>query len=348
MGGFLIGDRPALTPIVDKFNGDNSTVEFTLSQSSSTNAAIVFISGFGQLPIGAYSISGVTLTFTSAPPTGTENIWVTYNNPLATTVNVSDGAIGSDQLAAADAITEAKIAADAVTLAKMAAGTAGTLITYDAAGDPAAVATGTAGQVLTSGGPGVAPTMQDVAAGGSLVLIGTSEASASASLTITGLDTTYDTYMVVMSGMQAASNGVYPAIRLGDSGGIDSGGSDYSWAIDGLSTNYATPSGTISTADSYIRGTLDFGGAVNGQTNGANDGWGAVLYITEPQNSAVYSRIYGNYVVTREGAGGANKVGGGSIFGQREANIAHDRIQFYFSSGNITLGRMTVWGITHA
>ena len=208
------------------------------------------------------------------------------------------------------------------------------------------VAPGTSGNLLTSNGS--AWTSATPAAGGSLVLIGTSEASASASLTITGLDTTYDTYMVVMSGMQAASNGVYPAIRLGDSGGIDSGGSDYSWAIEGLSTNYATPSGTSSTADSYIRGTLDFGGAVNGQTNGANDGWGAVLYITEPQNSAVYSRIYGNYVVTREGAGVGNKVGGGSIFGQREANIAHDRIQFYFSSGNITLGRMTVWGITHA
>jgi hypothetical protein len=49
---------------------------------------------------------------------------------------------------------------DAVTLAKMAPGTDGNLITYDASGNPAAVATGTSGQVLTSGGAGVAPTMQ--------------------------------------------------------------------------------------------------------------------------------------------------------------------------------------------
>lgn len=52
---------------------------------------------------------------------------------------------------------------DAVTLAKMAAGTAGNLISYDASGNPVAVATGTAGQVLTSNGAGLAPTMQTAA-----------------------------------------------------------------------------------------------------------------------------------------------------------------------------------------
>jgi len=45
----------------------------------------------------------------------------------------------------------------------MAAGTDGNLITYDASGDPAYVTTGTSGQVLTSGGTGVAPTFQAAA-----------------------------------------------------------------------------------------------------------------------------------------------------------------------------------------
>ena len=53
---------------------------------------------------------------------------------------------------------------DAVNLAKMAAGTAGNLISYDASGDPVAVATGTATHVLTSNGAGLPPTFQ-VAAG---------------------------------------------------------------------------------------------------------------------------------------------------------------------------------------
>ena len=62
----------------------------------------------------------------------------------------------------------ATIADDAVTLAKMASGTAGNLITYDASGDPAAVSTGTANQVLTSNGAGAAPTFQDAGGGGGL------------------------------------------------------------------------------------------------------------------------------------------------------------------------------------
>ena len=54
---------------------------------------------------------------------------------------------------------------NSVTLAKMAGGTDGNLITYDASGDPAYVTTGTSGQVLTSGGAGVAPTFQAAAGG---------------------------------------------------------------------------------------------------------------------------------------------------------------------------------------
>ena len=44
-----------------------------------------------------------------------------------------------------------------VTLAKMAGGTDGNLITYDTSGDPAYVATGTSGHVLTSAGADAVP-----------------------------------------------------------------------------------------------------------------------------------------------------------------------------------------------
>ena len=55
-------------------------------------------------------------------------------------------------------ITSGKIADDAVTLAKMASGTDGNIISYDASGNPVAVATGSAAQVLTSAGAGAPPT----------------------------------------------------------------------------------------------------------------------------------------------------------------------------------------------
>jgi hypothetical protein len=63
-------------------------------------------------------------------------------------------------------VTEGKIAANAITLAKMAGGTDGNLITYDTSGDPAFVATGSSGQVLTSAGAGAVPTFSDLAPGG--------------------------------------------------------------------------------------------------------------------------------------------------------------------------------------
>jgi hypothetical protein len=70
------------------------------------------------------------------------------------TVSTGTGTVSS--------VSSAMIEDDAVTLAKMAGGTDGNLITYDAAGDPAYVLTGTAAQVLTSNGPGAAPTFETI------------------------------------------------------------------------------------------------------------------------------------------------------------------------------------------
>ena len=71
------------------------------------------------------------------------------------------------------------VADNSVTLAKMAGGTDGNLITYDASGDPAYVTTGTSGQVLTSGGVGVAPTFQAAAGVSTLAALTDSTISAS-------------------------------------------------------------------------------------------------------------------------------------------------------------------------
>ena len=62
-------------------------------------------------------------------------------------------------------IDTAHIADNQITLAKLAGGTDGNLISYDANGDPVAVATGTATHVLTCNGAGEAPTFQAPAGG---------------------------------------------------------------------------------------------------------------------------------------------------------------------------------------
>lgn len=62
--------------------------------------------------------------------------------------------------------SNAQIVANAVGLPEMASGVDGNIISYDASGNPVAVATGTSGQILTSAGAGAPPTFAAAAAGG--------------------------------------------------------------------------------------------------------------------------------------------------------------------------------------
>ena len=66
------------------------------------------------------------------------------------------------------ALTASDITDNIISLAKMSSGTDGNLITYDASGNPAAVATGSDGQVLTSTGAGSPPAFEAAAAGGKI------------------------------------------------------------------------------------------------------------------------------------------------------------------------------------
>lgn len=54
----------------EQFNGDGSTVAFTLASEQTTNSCLVSINGVVQIPTSAYSVSTTTLTFTEAPAAG--------------------------------------------------------------------------------------------------------------------------------------------------------------------------------------------------------------------------------------------------------------------------------------
>ena len=74
-----------------------------------------------------------------------------------TSAKIADEAVNSEHYVDRS-IDTVHIGLNQVTLAEMAGGTDGNLITYDASGDPAYVATGNSGQVLTSAGTGAPPT----------------------------------------------------------------------------------------------------------------------------------------------------------------------------------------------
>jgi hypothetical protein len=74
---------------------------------------------------------------------------------------IADNAIDSEHYTDGS-IDTAHIADNQITLAKMAGGTDGNIISYDASGDPVAIATGSDGQVLTSTGAGSAPAFESL------------------------------------------------------------------------------------------------------------------------------------------------------------------------------------------
>ena len=64
--------------LTDSFNGNGSTTAFTMSVAPATSSSIlVVITGVTQAP-SVYSVVGTTLTFSTAPPSGTANISVRY------------------------------------------------------------------------------------------------------------------------------------------------------------------------------------------------------------------------------------------------------------------------------
>ena len=85
----------------DRFSGNGSSVAFTLSRPVNQETDIeVFVENVQQEPIVAYSSTGTTLTFTSAPPSGTNNVYVVYKNyNLGASVTVPDGSITYAKLA---------------------------------------------------------------------------------------------------------------------------------------------------------------------------------------------------------------------------------------------------------
>ena len=86
---------PAFTVIASEtFDGDNSTVAFTLSDEQTTASCIVSINGVVQLPTTAYGVSGTTLTFTEAPLSG-DKIEVRKITTTTTVTNISSASGGA-------------------------------------------------------------------------------------------------------------------------------------------------------------------------------------------------------------------------------------------------------------
>jgi len=231
-----------------------------------------------------------------------------------------------------------------IPVSELRAGTDGELITWDASGNPATVAVGSSTHVLTSNGAGAAPTFQAAAAGGAWNIIGTAVASGSSSLTVTGLSSTYDTYAIALADMIPATDTVEMYMRFGDSSGVDSGASDYAWGVEKHLINTSGDSATYASEEDNADAQIQLSHHDDDVGTATGEGYGGIFYLHRPGDGTMYPTISGHAGIISL----ATQLIHQKIVGARMAVITLDRVNVLFSSGNITTGRLTVWGLAHA
>lgn len=98
-------------PQIAYFQGNGSTTSFTLPLAVvSAGQILVTVNNVVQNPDYAYTVSGSTLTFTSAPSANSTtpyNIWVEYTSLQTNTVVPAYGTVGTSQLANGTVVTTA-------------------------------------------------------------------------------------------------------------------------------------------------------------------------------------------------------------------------------------------------
>jgi len=167
-GAALVGDISSVVAGTNLSGGGTSgavTINLADASTSAKGAASFSSDNFAassgavtikDLGIATAELQDDSVTYAKMQDTGTAN------RVLGA---ASAGTIGEVQVVAD------MVADNAITLAKMASGTDGNIISYDASGNPVAVATGNDGQVLTSAGAGAQPAFETLPVGGKVLQV---------------------------------------------------------------------------------------------------------------------------------------------------------------------------------
>ena len=155
--------------------------------------------------------------------------------------------------------------------------------------------------------------------------------SAVASVTLTGIDSTYDVYMVRFNNWNAVNDNVTGYIRLTASGTANTT-SNYDFASKNLDAT--TTFGNTSSTNQDKFDIVNSGTATGEISN-------AILYLFNFNNASEYSFM--TIEATLRNASGTLKGHqGGGVLTVTEAN---DGVEFFFSSGNIASGTFTLYGL---
>ena len=179
--------------------------------------------------------------------------------------------------------------------------------------------------------------------GSPLEFVSSSTASSSASVALTGIDNSADTWMVLIEGVNVATDAQQIWVRTSNdtsSHTYDSGASDYGWGWNSAYGATTTSYNRQDTADSEIQMGQDplYPG------NDATSAWSAKVFIHNPADTTYHTII--TFDVSMQGSSQDSHRTFGT--GQRKAAEAVTAIQFLMASGNIDSGKFSLFKIKHA
>jgi len=358
--GNPIDTRNTFQSLVGKrFNGDGSTTDFTLDVAPGSTLDIeVFVGNVRQDPNSAYTLSGTTLSFTGAPPSGTNNIYVVHQAKSVGTIDVPDSSVNSNKLTG-NLVTPGTFDVNGQEL--ILDEDADTSITADtddqidikiAGADDFKFTANNfnilSGSTLTVDS-GATITNSGTATGfGDLVKVAEiDQTSATGTLefndSTSGLfDGTFKTYMMVINKCVPSAADKVLQIQFRNASGNSYITSSYAFASRGIdsSDNERTTSSTNANQITML-GASD--GAGDGSANYHVDG---VVYFNNFEDSnSVEPSLFGHGHYSKESGYIATNIFAGKY---RDGNTTVDGVKLFFDSGNITKANIRVYGLRNS
>lgn len=184
----------------------------------------------------------------------------------------------------------------------------------------------------------VSVTKQDgtsvVAGAGGMTLLSTVTASSSATVDIeTTFDSTYDTYMITVSGIRPQNNSVQLNVRMKIAGAYDTA-SNYRYHTTLLGTNSGSYSADTANPTTFFR-LQNIGG------NAAGYNGNYVMYVHLPSNTSLRKAVHYEGMWVNSSGTGIFTAGGAT----NDLTAALTGIRFYYSSGNIASGEFKLYGL---